>query len=81
MEDERPAYKSYEEMYQKEYHTVYSYIRRIISGNDAVVEDLTQEVFFVGGCWPTPSCWSFCRKMAGNAMRKTTFSWWIFIPR
>ena len=47
MEDERPAYKSYEEMYQKEYHTVYSYIRRIISGNDAVVEDLTQEVFFV----------------------------------
>ena len=47
MEEERQTYGSYEEMYQKEYHTVYAYIRRMISGNDAVVEDLTQEVFFV----------------------------------
>lgn len=47
MGEEQPTYGSYEEMYRKEYPTVYSYIRRVIRGNDAAVEDLTQEVFFV----------------------------------
>lgn len=40
-------YNTYEEMYESQYDNVLNYIRRTVRHNEAAVEDLTQDVFFV----------------------------------
>lgn len=41
------SYSTYEEMYDKEYNRVFSYVKRTVRSNEMVVEDLTQDVFLL----------------------------------
>lgn len=47
MGGESEIYNTYEEMYESQYDNVLNYIRRMVRHNEAAVEDLTQDVFFV----------------------------------
>lgn len=40
-------YTDFEDVYKSHYRTVYRYVRRMIRNNDAAVEDVVQEVFFI----------------------------------
>lgn len=40
-------YTDFEDVYKSHYRNVYRYVRRMIRNNDAAVEDVVQEVFFI----------------------------------
>lgn len=69
------VYGSYEEMYKKYYDIILKYVGRTIRNNDAAVEDLTQEVFFVAyEKWDSlkvhPNIPGFLMVVAQNKMKK-----------
>ncbi|MDO4331414.1 MAG: sigma-70 family RNA polymerase sigma factor [Eubacteriales bacterium] len=47
MNGEKNDYGSFEEMYESQYPGIHHYVQRMIRHNEAAVDDLTQEVFFV----------------------------------
>lgn len=75
MDRENGGFDSFEEMYKRQYDGIYNYVRRMIRHNEAAVEDLTQEVFFVAyEKWETlrlhPNIPGFLTLVARNKMKK-----------
>ena len=68
-------YTDFEEVYKRHYRSVYRYVRRMIRNNDAAVEDVVQEVFFIAyEKWETlcehPNVPGFLMVVARNRLRK-----------
>ena len=68
-------YTDFEDVYRRHYQSVYRYVRRMIRNNDAAVEDVVQEVFYIAyEKWDTlcqhPNVPGFLMIVARNRIRK-----------
>ena len=68
-------YTDFEDIYKSYYRAVYRYVRRMIRNNDAAVEDVVQEVFFIAyEKWDIlrehPNVPGFLMVVARNRIRK-----------